>query len=88
VLGATVLQILAMLSGQILLLVFASIVIATPVAWYFANKWLQDYAYRININLWVFVLAGFTALMIAFITVSYQAIKAALANPVTSLRTD
>jgi putative ABC transport system permease protein len=52
------------------------------------NKWLQDFAYRINISLWVFVLAGFIAVLIAFITISFQSIKAALANPVDSLRSE
>ncbi|HWY33982.1 MAG TPA: hypothetical protein VNX68_05005, partial [Nitrosopumilaceae archaeon] len=62
--------------------------IGSPIAFYFMNKWLHDFAYRINIQWWVFVLAGFAAVLIAFITVSYQAIKAAVANPVNSLRSE
>ena len=65
-----------------------SLLIASPVAWYFMNKWLQDFAYRINISWWVFALAAAAVLSIALITVSFQAIKAAIANPVKSLRTE
>ena len=60
--------------------------IAWPVAYYFMNKWLQDFAYRININWWIFIAAGCIALAIALITISFQAIKATTANPVKSLR--
>jgi len=77
-----------MLSKDFLLLVLISFVIAVPVAWWGMNKWLQDFAYRINIGWWIFVVAGVTALLIALITVSFQAIKAAIANPVKSLRTE
>jgi len=69
-------------------LVLIAILIATPIAWLTMDKWLQDFAYRINIGWWIFGVAGFVALLIAFITVSYQAIKAAVANPVKSLRTE
>jgi putative ABC transport system permease protein len=69
-------------------LVLIAIVIASPVAWWVMNKWLQDFAYRVNISLWVFVFAGLVAVVIAFITVSFQAIKAGIANPVKSLRTE
>ena len=62
--------------------------IASPIAWYAMNKWLQGYTYRINIEWWVFVSAGLLSVLIAFITVSYQAVKAAMANPVKSLRTE
>lgn len=62
--------------------------IAFPVAWWAMNKWLQSFAYRIDISWWVFVVAGFSALSIALITVSWQAIRAAVANPVKSLRTE
>jgi putative ABC transport system permease protein len=62
--------------------------IATPLAWYFMNNWLQDFAYRIQINWWVFLASGIIAVFIAFITVSIKAIKAAIANPVKSLRTE
>jgi len=64
------------------------VVIAIPVAWFAMNKWLQDFAYRISIKWWMFALAGFLALLIALFTVSFQAIKAAIANPVKSLRTE
>ncbi len=63
-----------------------SIIVAWPVAWYAMNKWLQNFAYRIEIGWWVFVLAGTLALVIALLTVSTQAVRAALANPVESLR--
>ena len=61
---------------------------AFPIAWWCMNKWLQDFAYRVNIEWWVFVVAGIVALLIALLTVSFQAIKAAIANPVKSLRTE
>ncbi len=88
VLGASVSGIFILLSREIVMLVLASILIATPVAWYVMNLWLADFAYRIPIHWWVFVLAGTTAILIALLTVSYQAIKAAVANPVKSLRTE
>jgi len=62
--------------------------VSTPLAWYFMNSWLTDFAYRINIHWWVFLLAGAAALLIALTTVSMQAIRAAIANPVKSLRTE
>lgn len=65
-----------------------SIIIATPIAWYAMNKWLQDFAYRITIQWWVFALAGVIALLIAIGTISFRSIKAAMANPVKSLRND
>ena len=88
VLGASVSGIVALLSKDFLKLVLLAFIIATPLAWYFMNKWLQDFAYRINISWWIFVSAGVAALLIALITVSLQAIKAAIANPVKSLRTE
>jgi len=88
VLGASVANITGMLSMDFLKLVGISIVIATPVAWWAMNKWLQDFVYRINIQWWIFALAGVIALAIAFATISFQAIKAALANPVKSLRSE
>jgi putative ABC transport system permease protein len=88
VLGASVSGIVGLLSKDFLKLVFIAFLIACPIAWYFMNKWLEDFAYRIDINWWVFALAGLTALMIALITVSFRAIKAAVANPVKSLRTE
>jgi len=88
VLGANVSGIVALLSKDFLRLVLLSILIASPVAWYFMNNWLQDFAYRISISWWVFFAAGIIALLIAFITVSIQSAKAAIANPVKSLRTE
>jgi putative ABC transport system permease protein len=88
VLGASVTNIMQMLSKYFMKLVIIAMVIAFPLAWYFMNKWLQDFAYRINISWWIFIIAGVLAVAIALITVSFQAIKAALANPVKSLRTE
>jgi putative ABC transport system permease protein len=88
VLGASVSQVTQMLSREFLKLVLIASVIAFPVAWWAMNKWLQSFAYRINISWWVFAVAGLTALLIALLTVSFQAIKAAMANPVKSLRTE
>ncbi len=86
VLGANVAEIVFMLSKKYLLWIVISNLIAWPVAYYFMNKWLQDFAYRIDIGWWMFILAGGIALLIAVATVSIQAIKAATANPVESLR--
>jgi len=88
VLGASVTGITAMLSKDFLKLVIISIVIATPLAWWAMNAWLQNYVYRVTISWWVFAIAGVLSMLIAFVTVSYQAIKAALANPVKSLRSE
>lgn len=86
VLGASVAEVVFLLSKEFTKWVLMANIIAWPVAYYFMNKWLEDFAYRIDITLWVFVLSGGIALLIALVTVSYQAIKAALANPVESLR--
>jgi putative ABC transport system permease protein len=88
VLGATVGNVVAMLSKDFLKLVLIAAVVAFPVSWWFMNKWLEDFAFRIDIGWWVFAVAGLAALSIALLTVSVQAIKAALANPVKSLRTE
>lgn len=88
VLGASTGSIVKLISKDFLLLVVIAAVIAFPVAWYAMDHWLQDFAYRINIDWWVFILAGIVALLIAFLTISFQAIKAARANPVESLRTE
>jgi putative ABC transport system permease protein len=88
VLGASVKDIVATLSSSFLLMIFISILIATPIAWWVMNKWLEDFAYRINISWWMFAIVGTLALLIAFCTISFQAIKAAVANPVKSLRTE
>jgi putative ABC transport system permease protein len=78
----------ALLSKDFLLLVFIAFVIASPLAWWAANNWLTGFAYRINISWWMFLLAGFLAMIIALATISFQALKAAMANPVKSLRTE
>lgn len=88
VLGASVTQITTLLSRDFLKLVFVAIIIASPVAWYAMNVWLENFAYRINISWWMFALSGLLAVIIALITVGFQAVKAALANPVYSLRTE
>lgn len=88
ILGASIGAITGMLSFDFIKLVLISILIAVPSGWYFMNKWLQSFAYRENIHWWVLVLAGFTAVFIALITVSFQSIKAALSNPVNSLRSE
>ncbi len=88
VLGATVIRITSELIKDFLKPVLIAAVIASPIAWYAMNKWLQDFAYRVNIKMWVFIIAGITAMLIALITVGIQAIKAATANPVKSLRTE
>ncbi len=88
VMGASVAGIVNLLSRDFLKLVAISFVIAAPFAWYFMNSWLKDFAYRISINWWVFILAGTLALVIAVVTISFQAIRAALANPVRSLRAE
>jgi putative ABC transport system permease protein len=88
VLGASVTQIVQLLSKDFLRLVILGIVIASPIAYWAMDKWLQDFAYRVDISWWIFALAGIVAIVIALLTVSYQSIKAALANPVKSLRTE
>jgi putative ABC transport system permease protein len=77
-----------LLSRDFLKLVLLAFVIASPVAWYTMHQWLQNYAYRINISPWMFLLAGMLALLIALATVSYQSVRAAMANPVKSLRSE
>ncbi|MGA0559784.1 ABC transporter permease [Larkinella sp. VNQ87] len=88
VLGASVTHIVLLLSKDFLKLVVIAILIASPIAWYAMNQWLQDFAYKIDIPLWIFAVAGGLALLIAFVTVSFQSIKAALMNPVNSLRSE
>ncbi|MBN1996640.1 ABC transporter permease [candidate division KSB1 bacterium] len=86
VLGATVQSVIFLVSKEFILLIFAANIIALPVAWYAMNKWLQNFAYRINNSWWIFAMAGGIALVIALLTVSWQVIRAATANPVKSLR--
>jgi putative ABC transport system permease protein len=88
VLGATITGITALLSKDFVKLVCLAILIASPVAWWAMNKWLEDFAYRITISWWIFAAAGLLAMLIALFTISFQAVKAALANPVKSLRTE
>jgi putative ABC transport system permease protein len=88
VLGASVRQVLLLISKEFLLLVLIAFIIAIPVTWWTMHIWLQDFAYRIHINAWIFAIAGIVAILIALITISLQAIKAAVANPVKSLRTE
>ena len=88
VLGASVFSLWKMLSKEFVALVIISCVIVAPLAWYFLDKWLLNYSYRTEISWWIFVAAGAGALIITLFTVSYQAIKAALMNPVKSLRTE
>jgi putative ABC transport system permease protein len=88
VLGASVQGITTLLSIDFIKLVLLAIIIASPIAWWAMNKWLQDFAYKIAISWWMFVAGGLAAIMIALITVSFQSVKAALANPVRSLRAE
>jgi len=88
VLGASVQQVLLLVSKEFLLLVGIAFIISVPVTWWAMHEWLKDFAYRINIGTGVFVAAGLSAILIAFFTISFQAIKAAIANPVKSLRTE
>jgi len=88
VLGASVAHIIVLLSADFIRLVIVSILIATPLAWYIMHRWLQDFAYRIDIGWWVFVVAGLLAVVIALATISWQAARAAIANPVKALRSE
>ncbi|HET9746476.1 MAG TPA: FtsX-like permease family protein, partial [Chitinophagaceae bacterium] len=88
VLGASVSGITSLLSKDFLKLVIISAIISFPLAWWFMHNWLQNYAYRVGISWWVFVAAAALAIFIALFTISFQAIKAALTNPVKSLRTE
>ena len=88
VLGATTESIVRMLNKEFLILVLVALAIATPIAWYAMNKWLSDFAYRVDISWWVFVVAGIIALGIALLTVSFQSLKAALVNPVNSIKSE
>ncbi|MEP6681748.1 MAG: ABC transporter permease [Parafilimonas sp.] len=88
VLGASVMNITSLLSKDFLKLVIVSLIVASPIAWWAMSSWLKDYTYHINIEWWVFVLAGFLSIAIALLTISYQSIKAAISNPAKSLRTE
>jgi len=86
VVGASVSEIVSMLTKQFTKWVFIAIVIAWPISYFAMNKWLQTFAYKTNIGIVTFLIAAFAAILISFLTVSYQSIKAAIANPVKSLR--
>ncbi len=88
VLGSSVSAIILLLSGEFMKLTLIAIVVASPIAWFFMDRWLKDFAYRTSIQWWIFVLAGAAALLIAFVTVGLQSVRAALANPVKSLKGD
>ncbi len=88
VLGASVISIITLLSNDFLKLILLAIVISTPFSWYVTQKWLQNFEYKLDISWWIFALAGGLAILIALLTVSFQSIKAALANPVKSLRSE
>ncbi len=88
VLGATAGSIVYLFTKEFVTLISIAFVIATPIAWYFMNKWLQDYVYRIDISWWIFIATGIVAIIIALATISFHAIKAAVANPVKSLKGD
>jgi len=88
VLGASVFNVWRLLSKEFFILVNVSLLIAVPAAYYFMHNWLQDYTYRTDISWWIFVIAGICALGVTLLTISYQSIKAALMNPVKSLRTE
>ena len=88
VLGASVLNLWALLSKDFVVLVVIALFVATPVAYYFLHNWLQQYAYRTVLNWWIFAAAGAGALLITLLTVSFQSIRAALTNPVKSLRSE
>jgi putative ABC transport system permease protein len=88
VLGASVLNITTLLSSDLLRLVTIAIVIASPIAWYLMHHWLQDFAYRVNISWYLFAAASILTILIAFATISFQAVRAAAANPVKSLRNE
>ncbi|MGZ3752763.1 MAG: ABC transporter permease [Mucilaginibacter sp.] len=88
VLGASVAGIIRLLATEFVILIIVALAIAVPIGWYTMNKWLMEFAYRIDMQWWVFAVAGLTAIIVAFVTISFQSLKAALANPVKSLRSE
>ncbi|MDM8173035.1 FtsX-like permease family protein [Olivibacter sp. 47] len=88
VLGASTMHIVRLLSNDFVKLICVAILIASPVAWWMMNRWLANFAYRMDIPWWIFVVAGLVAMIIALLTLSWQAVRASLANPVESLRDD
>ena len=87
-LGANIASIVTLISKDFIFLIAIAMLIATPIAWYSMSRWLEGFAYHIEIHFWVFILAGLAALAIAVLTISFQAIKAALANPVAALKSE
>ena len=88
ILGASVLGVTQLLSKEFLKLVLVAIAVSIPIAWYTMSEWLQNFAYHVELRAWMFVLSGLVAALIAMVTVSFQSIKAALTNPVNSLRNE
>ncbi len=88
VLGASIAEIVQLLAIDFVKVIVVALLIASPIAWYFMNNWLQDFAYKIDIPWWVFAFSGIVAIGIAMLTMGFQAIKAASVNPVKSLRTE
>jgi putative ABC transport system permease protein len=88
VLGASVTSIVGIMVKEFAVLIGLATVIASPISWYLMHRWLNDFAYRIDMNTWIFLLAGLSAVVIALVTVSYHTIKAALANPIKSLKSE
>jgi ABC-type antimicrobial peptide transport system permease subunit len=88
VLGASTSNIVYLFSKEFIILIAIAFAIAAPIAWYYMQQWLQDYVYRINISWWLFAAGGLVATIIALATISFQAVKAAMANPVKSLRSE
>ena len=87
-LGASVQSIVVLMSRDFIRLVAIAFAVAAPLAWFFMNRWLQDFAYRIHMGAWVFIGAGITAILVAMVTISFQSVRAAVANPVASLRAE
>ena len=88
VLGASVRSLFGLLSQEFLMLIIIALLIATPVTWYAMNKWLLNYSYHIDVAWWIFLLSGVIAIFITLLTVSFQSAKAALMNPIKSLRSE
>ena len=88
VLGASVTNILTMLNKEVVVLIAISLLISSPIAWILIHKWLQNFAYHTSLNLWVFIMAGAGAMLIALATISFRTIRSAMANPVKGLRNE
>ena len=88
VLGASVVSIVELLSKDFIKLILIGLIIATPLSWFGMNKWLENYAFRVEIEWWMFAIAALIAILIALMTISFQSIRAALANPINALNQD